>query len=266
MDGDPDRGFTLRQPGDWLYNVLPYIEQQALHDLGAGMTGTAKQTAAIPQVATPLAMEYCPSRRQVGITRISLTTSLAATSPATTSARPPMSGMDYGINAGGDVTNNFYTPGPSSLVQGDTPSYPWNNPVADKLSGVSYLRSQVTMASVTDGASNTYLIGEKYLDPDYYYNGEDAADNESSMSGYDNDNGRCAGAYSLGNGQTSYYTPMQDTPGYPDMYRWGSAMRPARGLYSVTARSALSAIRSIPKRTAGWRNRADGLPIDPTKY
>ena len=32
--GDPDRGNDWRQPGGWIYNDLPYMEQQALHDLG----------------------------------------------------------------------------------------------------------------------------------------------------------------------------------------------------------------------------------------
>ena len=31
--GDADRGTERHQPGGWIYNVLPYIEQQALHDL-----------------------------------------------------------------------------------------------------------------------------------------------------------------------------------------------------------------------------------------
>ena len=35
--GDADRGNDWRQPGCWLYNILPYIEQQALHDLGMGL-------------------------------------------------------------------------------------------------------------------------------------------------------------------------------------------------------------------------------------
>ena len=35
--GDADRGDDWRQPGCWLFNILPYIEQQPLHDLGTGM-------------------------------------------------------------------------------------------------------------------------------------------------------------------------------------------------------------------------------------
>ena len=34
--GDPDRGNDWRQPGGWVYNVLPYIEQQPLHKLRTG--------------------------------------------------------------------------------------------------------------------------------------------------------------------------------------------------------------------------------------
>ena len=32
--GDSNRGTDWRQPAGWIYNILPYIEQQALHDLG----------------------------------------------------------------------------------------------------------------------------------------------------------------------------------------------------------------------------------------
>ena len=31
--GDPDEGFGKQQHGGWFYNILPFIEQQALHDL-----------------------------------------------------------------------------------------------------------------------------------------------------------------------------------------------------------------------------------------
>ena len=35
--GDADRGTDCMQPGGWIYNVLPFIEQQSLHDMGAGL-------------------------------------------------------------------------------------------------------------------------------------------------------------------------------------------------------------------------------------
>jgi len=57
--GDPNRGFDKQQPGGWLYNILPYMEQPALHDMGAD----GNQTALAQRIGTPLATLYCPSRR-----------------------------------------------------------------------------------------------------------------------------------------------------------------------------------------------------------
>src|SRR5579862_9232698 len=30
--GDPNQGYGPLQPGNWIYNVFPYCDQQALHD------------------------------------------------------------------------------------------------------------------------------------------------------------------------------------------------------------------------------------------
>ena len=45
--------------------------------------------------------------------------------------------------------------------------------IAAIATGVMYPASKTTMAQITDGASNTYLFGEKYLSPDQYYQGAD---------------------------------------------------------------------------------------------
>jgi prepilin-type N-terminal cleavage/methylation domain-containing protein len=43
--GDPDRGFGQGQPGGWAYNILPFIEEKAIRDIGKGTSGATKQTA-----------------------------------------------------------------------------------------------------------------------------------------------------------------------------------------------------------------------------
>jgi hypothetical protein len=61
--GDPDRGFDRSQPGGWAFNVLPFVEQQALRDLGAGESPGDREMAAARRIMTPLDLFHCPSRR-----------------------------------------------------------------------------------------------------------------------------------------------------------------------------------------------------------
>ncbi len=62
--GDPDRGFGKTQTGSWAYSCLPYMEEQAIHQIGAGITNSTDKAAALTILSsTPIAGFYCPSRR-----------------------------------------------------------------------------------------------------------------------------------------------------------------------------------------------------------
>jgi prepilin-type N-terminal cleavage/methylation domain-containing protein/prepilin-type processing-associated H-X9-DG protein len=61
--GHPDAGVGASQPGGWLYNIMPYIEEATLYKTQQGLTGAALKTAATTLVTTPLNAMYCPSRR-----------------------------------------------------------------------------------------------------------------------------------------------------------------------------------------------------------
>ena len=58
------------------------------------------------------------------------------------------------------------------------------------LTGVSFQRSEVKIKHLTDGTSHTYIIGEKYINPNHYETGPDGADNETWCTGFNNDNFR----------------------------------------------------------------------------
>ncbi len=62
--GDPDMGFGAQQPGGWLYNLLPYLDQMNVHQLGAGLTGSAKTAALTLQRSVVVSLFYCPTRRR----------------------------------------------------------------------------------------------------------------------------------------------------------------------------------------------------------
>jgi prepilin-type processing-associated H-X9-DG protein len=77
---------------------------------------------------------------------------------------------------------------------------------------VIFRTSEINLLQITRGTSNTWLAGEKYLNPENYATGIDLADNENMYVGSDNDNQRC-----------TYDPPMQDKRGTADTRRFGSA-------------------------------------------
>src|SRR5262249_15807688 len=87
----------------------------------------------------------------------------------------------------------------------------WGDLSYPTISGVIYRRSTIRFSDIKRGTSNVYLVGEKYLNPDNYSNGQDAADNENMYVGYDND------IYPV-----TYLPPLQYPPGVSDPTAAGS--------------------------------------------
>jgi prepilin-type N-terminal cleavage/methylation domain-containing protein len=208
--GDPDRGFDVKQPGGWAFNLLPHVEQAALHNVGGGLTdAAAKADLALIRLATPLAIFTCPSRRAAR------TWPLAAAKPAvnvvavptTVSRRPAVVARgDYAANMGsGDMANRYRSGGsPAPVVAGDMMTDTmWHSAFGPPPDGLVFRRSRVRLKEITDGLSMTYLLGEKYIDPAAMATGLSDDDDQCLYSGHDRDVLR-----------TGLEPPSQDQPGF----------------------------------------------------
>ena len=182
---DPSRGSGDSQPGGWGYVILPYLEQVPLYTLGAGTTGVALENENVRRLTSPLPIWHCPSRRPVQLYPVKKHPAHIV-QPTLSGALTQSARTDYAIN-GGDT---FYSigPGPASLAKGDSGKYPF--PDWGQSNGISHVRSRVTFSHITDGASNTYLIGEKYLSTDAYYTGTAPGDDQGPYVSNDRDSMR----------------------------------------------------------------------------
>ena len=219
--GDPDRGFGKDQPGGWIYNTLPFLEQAALHDQGKDghpdVVTVGQRTTAVKTLSSPLDTITCPSRRPGGRT---FPYNPQDTQGVFNSQKPTMVGKsDYAMNAGTVYVEIAAFPATYAAAAGFTwleTQLSTSSPPQDPslvLNGISFQRSQVSFRQITDGTSNTYMIGEKALTSTNYETGTDAGDNESWCTGFNNDNYRktANGNY----GSLTSLTPLLDAPEYP---------------------------------------------------
>jgi len=210
--GDPDRGFGEDQPGGWPFNLLPFVEQDELYQLPAdgnpNVVTNEQKAGSTLLTKMPLATLNCPSRRPSILYPKPWDGTFIAYNANDNPADDNMAARtDYAANAGCHSTH-WHQAGPSSLS--GVATYGWLDTSA--YYGVCFQRSTIRVSDISDGTTNTLLLGEKYLMPDAYATGNVGADNESFYAGYNNDHYRL-----------TYYPPLQDRPGYDHTDIFGSA-------------------------------------------
>jgi len=216
--GDPDRGFDQRQTGGWAFNLLPFVEQQQLRELGRGLTDpVAKADQAVIRLTTPLPIFTCLSRRSPALWPVTGSTQYRVTSVPTVESRrlDRVVRGDYAANMGSGTGPSVYQGGgsESTVEDGDSASdQDWIDWYYDAFSppqppdGVIFRRSVIRLRQITDGTSCTYLLGEKYMDPKAMASGSEPGDDQCLYAGHDRDVLR-----------VGFSPPYPDTPGL-DIY------------------------------------------------
>lgn len=182
--GDADRGFGETQPGGWVFNVVPFMEQASVREMATGPAPAAKREATLRMLAVSLPVFACPSRRRAA--QYKYGEQFFGLANCDTPQQAAKS--DYAICAG-DVPRSGGQ-GPKSDSYEDLVAYHW--PDFTTVSGVSFVRSAVLLAHVTDGTSQTCLIGEKHVNRADYTRGTSAGDDQTMYLGDDADTRRWA--------------------------------------------------------------------------
>lgn len=236
--GDPDRGTDRHQPGGWAFSILPYLEQANLQRLGRGASVAEKRAEAARVAQTPVITLNCPSRRAAALYPYSGSHAVRNADEVAYAVK-----TDYAANAGSIVIGGQ---GPETLDEGDSVEFDWGN--SDQATGLLFPRSEITLAMISDGTSNTYLVGEKRC----VINGYDWGDDQHAYLGHGNDTAR----YTMAN-----LPPIPDGP-TPSPRSFGSAH--VNGCYFAygdgSVRFVSYQIDGEIHRRSG--HRADGLITD----
>ncbi len=194
----PARGSGRAQPGGWGYAILPFIEQQAVYDLGNTVQRNDEnsndlQNSNVQRLAFPIPVYHCPSRRSPEVLPFNST----AGQPRLCGNIEESARTDYAINGGHTFIQ--FGQGPQSLQDGDQDQ---GFPNSAGTTGIVFVRSRVKMSAIKDGSSNTYMVGEKYLNPDNYDGGQNEGDDQGPYVSDDKDMIRYG-----------YVAPQADRPG-----------------------------------------------------
>lgn len=232
--GDPDSGLGYKSPGSWMYQILPMLEQNSLYQLPSDGYSPAEKTdpnnsGMATLLQTPLSTFHCPSRRTPKLYLGKNRTQINFTTQASGVAKEDYAGnIGYSTYGGETVPFTNIYPSKSELAS-------WGEHWPDhssKFTGVLFLLSRTTVGMIKDGTTNTFLLGEKYLSPDYYEEGgSESVSRTDDYPVFCGGDGNVLRSTFTGNYNSSTWKessspmrPLQDRSGYEgtQSYRFGS--------------------------------------------
>jgi prepilin-type N-terminal cleavage/methylation domain-containing protein len=239
--GSAIEGTGKDQTGSWTYNLLPYMEQDPLYNLG-DYKNTAQATV---RLQTPLSWMNCPSRRTPIVYANYHNRSYYLTRPKdhyyeTAVYASALARGDYAACVGDDA---------SVESSQDYLKTVWN--------GVCYRGSMIGAKDITDGMSCTYFGGEKNLNPDLYVSGRSPGDDDTMWVGWNYDTLRST---------NTAYGAFPDTPGNDPYVSFGGPH--ASGFNMIFCDGSIQSISySIDLQIHAYLgNRQDGQTLDAKSY
>jgi prepilin-type N-terminal cleavage/methylation domain-containing protein/prepilin-type processing-associated H-X9-DG protein len=264
--GDPDRGVGASQPGGWIYQVAPLLEQANVNMIGAGLSGAQKRAALAEQRTVVVPIFYCPSRRPP--------VALLALEQAFNADLPDVDAKtDYAANGGTRSAKTGAGPAPNPSFTDCRSGYPnckWDvtdDAVANLFNGIVTVRTGAAMRQITDGTANTLMVGEKWLAPKFYNTvtykpsnpSDNPGDNNCLWEGYDWDSVRFPSGSFSNSGEPQGELPTRDSDGIG--YRWksmGSAHPSTMNVAYVDGSVHAIEYEVDPLVWGGLANREDG--------
>lgn len=243
--GDPDRGAGRRQPGGWVYRLLPFIEADEIHALGRDnqpdvITSLQKQGLA-EATRQHLNWFHCPSRRMARLTLLATDIDYVNIDRGGLTAT-----ISYDANWGAGVVDYQGGPGDPRL---DVSERQLNDRL--KSSGIVFPLSAIKASRITDGLSKTYLVGDMFWWTTDNTDSPDGTGLHTPLSSYYVNSG--------------FDPPLHDIPPGPAIERaagrWGSA-HPTTWNVAFCDGSVQSMSFDIELEThRRLANRADGYAV-----
>ncbi len=151
-----------------------------------------------------MALFICPTRHKVQVYPYTHSVPFNLTALSTFVGR-----SDYAANGGDEEDGGNQNGDLSAQIQ----DYPTGDSAPESLwasfpggaewaTGPIFVRSECTTAAIKDGTTFTYLLGERFINPDSYYTGSQCDNDQEWDLGFDYDTNRW-----------TYYPPSQDRPG-----------------------------------------------------